>query len=369
MGPDIALAASARDWSDRVHAHLVDHGGGLVRARVMGREQALAERFEILLIDDICSFLTPRLVEDLARLGRQVVGVYSPDDGPDAKRRLLECGVAAVVEAEAPPEEILAVVRQALAVQPVVAKHRHDAVDRGSRIVVGGPPGGVGVTEVAIALSHSLAEVGAAAAVVDIDQAWPSIAQRLSLPLHPNLRSAVDMAHRRASGTATDALMHAKGFSVLGGVANPDGAAPVRLSDLALVLDDLGGDLDWIVIDAGTGLSSFQLEAAESADLVIGVGAGTPVGVTRLIKWARRIIESVDPGRMLVAVNRVARSRFTQGEIGIEIAAALPGVTSVVLPEDAHVGDAAWSGEPAVKGHFATTVRRFARFLVTERVR
>ena len=103
MGPQLALAASARDCPDRLHRFLMDHGGGRVRSRVMGPEQAMADDFDVILIDDICSFLTPRLVVRLRDSGKEVVGVFSPADGPDAKRRLLECGITDVIESDAPP--------------------------------------------------------------------------------------------------------------------------------------------------------------------------------------------------------------------------------------------------------------------------
>jgi hypothetical protein len=67
----------------------------------MGPEQAMADQFDVLLIDDVCSFLTPRLVRGLRDRGREVVGVYSPADAPDAKRHLLESGITDVIESNA----------------------------------------------------------------------------------------------------------------------------------------------------------------------------------------------------------------------------------------------------------------------------
>ena len=103
MAPDVAFAASARDWPDRIHRHMLDHGGARVVARLMGSEQVLASRFDVLLIDDICSFLTPRLVSLVKERGSGVLGVFDPGDGPDAKRRLLECGISDVIESGAEP--------------------------------------------------------------------------------------------------------------------------------------------------------------------------------------------------------------------------------------------------------------------------
>ena len=109
---EIALAVSTRQWSEHLHRFLVDHGGARVRLHVMQPGDAFSERFDVLLIDDICSFLSPHLVEKLNRADRRVVGVYDPDEFPDGKDRLLACDVTEVIEAHADPEEFLALVGQ-----------------------------------------------------------------------------------------------------------------------------------------------------------------------------------------------------------------------------------------------------------------
>ncbi len=80
--------------ADRVHRFLSDHGGARVRAQVLTPEDALAEDYQVLIIDDICSFLTPRLVAEVQRQGRLVLGVFDPSDPPDAKERSarMRCG-------------------------------------------------------------------------------------------------------------------------------------------------------------------------------------------------------------------------------------------------------------------------------------
>ena len=109
---EIALAVSTRQWSAHLHRFLVDHGGARVRLYVMQPQDAFSEEFDVLLIDDICSFLSPHLVEKLNRAGHRVVGVYSPAEFSDGKDRLLACGVTEVIESDAGPEEFLALIDQ-----------------------------------------------------------------------------------------------------------------------------------------------------------------------------------------------------------------------------------------------------------------
>ncbi|MEX0657860.1 MAG: hypothetical protein WD080_01885, partial [Egibacteraceae bacterium] len=77
--PEIALAASPRDWAQRLHRHLADHGGARVRATVLHPHDALAETYAVLVVDDTTSFLSHRLLDELRRTGRRVLGVYDPD--------------------------------------------------------------------------------------------------------------------------------------------------------------------------------------------------------------------------------------------------------------------------------------------------
>src|SRR5690554_6367891 len=95
--PELELAASARAWPDRLHRHLLDHGGARIAGRILTATQSLDTAYDGLLVNDVCSFLSPGLVDRLRRDGWQVLRVFDSGDGPDAKRRLLECGIADVI--------------------------------------------------------------------------------------------------------------------------------------------------------------------------------------------------------------------------------------------------------------------------------
>ena len=191
--PDIALAASAREWPDRLHRHLLDHGGGRVTGRIMGPEQAADAEYDVLLIDDICSFLTPRLVSAVKERGAEVIGVFLPADGSDAKRRLLECGISDVIETQASAEEFVEHARAAIAHRVVVDDEAPAARATPFTIGITGAAGGVGISELAVNLS-SLVGDRVAVSLIDADPKFPSLAQRLGAPLHPNIRSVLDQA-------------------------------------------------------------------------------------------------------------------------------------------------------------------------------
>ncbi len=356
MGPELALAASARDWPDLVHRFLLDHGGGRVRARVMGAEQALATEYQVLVIDDVCSFLSPRLVRRLREQGKGVLGVFSPEDGPDAKRRLLECGISDVIEADARPEEFLQAIAATLSQSAPAPEQEITVFHSAFRVAVLSAATGAGGTEVAIALAASLA-LTRDVILIDLDQAHPGIAQRLDLPPHPNLRTAVDLAHHDQERLPS-AVARKGALNVVGGVpgATPNGAVPrIEIDGL---LEDLGQVHPTLVLDLGE-LTDSQPPVAQAQ---LMVGEASPVGLTRLAHAVERA-SSVGPRDLVAVVNRTAGGPHRRDDIRDELARAIPGVPTILLPEDRRIERAAWNGEFSRTGPFAKAVGRIAALI------
>jgi MinD-like ATPase involved in chromosome partitioning or flagellar assembly len=355
-GPELALAASTRDWADRLHRFLLDHGGGRVTSRIMGADQAASDHYEVLVIDDICSFLTPRLVRSIRQSGREMIGVYNPADAPDAKRHLLECGITDVIESDAAPEEFLSVAAGTLA-------HRQPTQDpvvrtsKSFRIGVLGPLGGVGVTEVAIglarALSHTLSTV-----LIDLDQTTPSIAQRLDLPLHPNLLSAVDISHH--GGRLDEAMIESDGLRIIGGLAAPGSmeVAPVEVEGL---LEEVGASGPAVVV-ADLGVLSPDRLGLPTFNGLIVVGSSNPVGLSRLVRLVQAVTIIAGGADVVAVGNRTAGGR-REFETRAELTRLLPGVPVAILPEDRGMERAAWEGVTLTRGMFARSMERMATLI------
>lgn len=359
--PDIAMAASARDWPDRLHRFILDHGGGRVVNRVMSAEQATGSSFDVLLIDDVCSFLSPRLVSLVKQSGREVIGVYLPEDGSDAKRRLLECGISDVIETEASPEEFLSKMRATMAHRVPTGPSEWVAESSAFRIGVTGACEGVGITEISIALALSISR-SVDTVLVDLDSKWPSVAQRLDLPLHPNIRTAIDHALHRPDRLA-EALQDLEGLAVLGGRGDAGHGAEISRADALMLLDALGSSTEVLVVDLGP-MTEVAAALIREFDTVMVVGTGTPVGVGRLIRTVG-IVRGRHPPTSLVAVaNKTARGGFQRSEVVAEIGRALPDVPVVTLPVDPGIEEAAWNGTVTGKGRFSRAVDDVARLLI-----
>ncbi|MEX0864640.1 MAG: hypothetical protein WD269_07175 [Acidimicrobiia bacterium] len=360
MSVELAMAASARDWPDRLHRHVLDHGGARVAGRLMGATQCVDTEFDVLLIDDVCSFLSPRLVGLLRGQGKAVVGVCDPGDGLDAKRRLLECGISDVIDSAAGADDLLVKALSAAA-DHLDSPANAESSDPGGRAIgVLGVTDGVGATEVAVAVATSLAQ-RAPVTLVDLDPAWPSVAQRLDLPPHPNLRSLVDVA---LHGGDIESAIHSRGpLRVIGGSAWQRSANPIPHHEITMVLETLAELPGILVADLGAEERA-QGVVIKGFESLILVAAGDPIGLARLFKIRERFDGLVDRGQVLVAINKTPRRRFYRSEIAFEVRSTIGGLPSVLLPFDEGIAASVWEGKPASKGGFAHEVSRITALVL-----
>lgn len=370
---ELALALSVRRWADDLHRFLADHGGARVRVTAMGPEDLLTEAYDVLLIDDICSFLTPRLVHVVRSSGRQVVGVYDPAEFPEGKDRLLECGVSDVVEADAHPDEFVRIVNRAAEMivtitananvfSPAESDPEQASETPGQSLVVGGPSGGSGATEVAIGIADRLARWEKSVVLLDADDHAPSLAQRLGLPLYPNIRTALDVMEQRTSSVES-VVQPAGSFGVLCGLPNITDWAEVRPMGVVDLVDELRLVFDHVVINIGSQIEGFgqgdfgerygiSRSVLRSADRVVAVGLGLPVGITRLLEWVSIASRIRDARPVDVLINRAPRDQFRRGELIEEFTRSYQPASFGFLPEDPAVAQAAWEGDVIDKGKF-----------------
>jgi MinD-like ATPase involved in chromosome partitioning or flagellar assembly len=323
----------------------------------MGPEQAVADEYDVLFIDDVCSFLTPRLVRSLRGLGREIVGVYNPADAPDAKRHLLDCGIADVIESEASADEFLSIAEGTLVVRRPA---RLTVVPRSGpfRVGVFGPLGGVGVTEVAIALAFCL-NGARPTALLDLDQANPSVAQRLDLPLHPNLMTAVDSAHH--SGRIGEALIDCQGLAIVGGLAT-QGSHELSPVEIDGVMAEVGG-VGFDVLVADLGASRADRLGSLLFDALIAVGLASPIGMARLVRTIQAVLASAGGSDLVAAVNRAGRGGRRRLEVRAEMVRLIPQIPVVLFPEDRSLERAAWDGKHLDRGPFLRSVSRVAELI------
>lgn len=378
-GPDIAIVVSPRSWAERLHRFTADHGGARVRARVLEAREAIDHDYAVLVVEDLTSFLTPRAVEELHARGRRILGVFEPTE-PWGRQRLEELGVDETAPTDTAPEELLRIIESLAAGieldREIIALVDEPDADpppgstpgpdqRGAVTVLAGPPGGPGATEVAIGLAAELSGRGEHVVLVDADEIAPSLAQRLGLALHPNLRTAIDAVEHRA-GDLAGALQRIgrAPVEVLTGLADASDRHDVRASELIAVLDELSARYTSVIVNVGHLLEVGRHDSRRGltaavlgrADRIVGIGAPTPVGVARLLAWTADVRSVAPLAALHLAVNRTPPGRFKRGELAQEIRRTVHVRSLVFLPEDTRVERAAWDGRVVASGPFTRAV-------------
>lgn len=384
--PEVAMVASPRGWAQRLHRHLADHGGARVRATVLHPHDTLAEHYDVLIVDDTTSFLSARLVGELRHTGRRVLGIYDPED-PRGKGELVELGVDTVLACDAATEAFLEAVASLAAEagagaptpEETVAAHAPPAAepaappaDSGQVTVVGGPPGGCGVTEVAVALAACVGRRGDACVLVDADEVAPSLAQRLGLPPYPNLRLAVEAVERLAGhlGETLTAVNDGQ-FWALPGLARATDWPQVRPTEVVEMSRQLGRPGVHVLVNVGHRLEDLAGAGCPpryactrallaAADTVVGVGSATPVGVARLLEWIADVGALADGAPLHLVVNRCPASAYRRAEVEAELRRSVAPASLTFAPLDKRVEAAAWRAGLAAPGPFTRAVDALA---------
>ncbi len=395
--PSVALAHSTRRWVQELHFFLMDHGGALVRGYVVSPDDALAESYDVLLVDDVTSFLSRRLIATLRGRGVRIIGVYDETDARGAgKQRLLELGVDEALVATTPPSEFLEVITKLAG--PFVEEDseleglleglgartgaaRPSRVDlpatdppsgRGRVIAVAAATGGAGATEVSIGLAAATRARGIATVLCDTDEQAPAVAQRLALPLHPNIRTAVDAVHHQTTTLdATLTRVANLGIEVLCGLPNPRDWYELRAGEVAEVVAELARSRPCVVANVGPrvddlpnlgGPARFGVTRAITsiADALVLVGIASPVGARRIIDWladARTLIHATP---VHLVINQYPGGTFALGELESELRRTITPRSVSVIPYDKRVLRASWEGEGVAKGPFVKAIDRLA---------
>jgi hypothetical protein len=238
--------------------------------------------------------------------------------------------------------------------------------------VVGGPPGGCGATELAVALTHRLSRLGPTV-LIDADEVSASVAQRLGLPLLPNLRSAFDALNHRPDMLGKTLIPFDR-FMVLTGLSGERDWMEIRPGQIDDLLTELCGQFRHVVVNSGslleqvgfadTGRFGITRQVLTLADSLVGVGLPSPVGITRLLSWAAGAAALNPTAPVHLVVNRRPRSRYRRAEVMEEIDRAIPGAAISFTPDDPAVESAAWTGSLVSSGLYVRTVRKLADRIV-----
>lgn len=310
--------------------------------------------------------------EAVARLtaaGLAVVAVIRAGDD-EAVRRMRQLGVVDVVSADAPVDEIIAIVCSAPQGVDIETASQHllslpdesspsHGRPLGRVLTVWGPTGAPGRTMVAVTLAAEAAHRGTETLLVDADTYGAAVAQVLGLlDESPGLLAATRAANAGQldeDSLARFARQVAPGLRVLTGSPRPDRWSEVRASSLEVVLEAARSLAELTIVDVGFCLEQDEelvydtaaprrnaatLAALSAADIVLAVGSADPVGLQRLLRSLPEA-RSLTTGEVRIVLNRVRRTSAGQFAELVQRHAALTPIAS--LPYDHAACDLALS--------------------------
>ncbi|MFZ4515231.1 MAG: hypothetical protein ACOYN3_02880 [Acidimicrobiia bacterium] len=375
--PEVAIVFTPEPWVGTLHHFLADHGGARVREIVMDQRLALEDGYDVLVVSHRWPALTRSFVRQLHDRNRKVLGVYDGDE-PTSRVFLANLGVDGVVASAAPMAEFLEAIEvitpdRISPLTETVFGESEPAPShaRGLVIAIGGPTG-AGKTEVACAL-HQLAQPGTHV-LVDADDLAPAVAQRMSLAIEPNIRTAID-AVAFGLGHLETVTQTAPTGAIVCGIPNVTAWGQVRAPEVIDVIDELAAHFAFVLVDVSGQLEDLDTtprernavtrSVIERADRIAVVVDANPRGIARAINWAAEFRGLATHATTHAILNRTTRDRFRRSECIDELQRAFTFNSIHVVPEDVRVSRAHWEGTAVAKGPFLRSMRPIAATLFT----
>lgn len=316
---------------------------------------------EIVVVAATERHLTSRLLAVCDEAGVRVLALVAGDAD---RRRAAGIGLLELAAIDATWPDIEA----ALAVlHPLVAEATPEP-QTGTVIAVWGPAGAPGRTTLAINIAAEIAAAGFSVALGDVDTHAGSVAAALGmLDESPGFAAACRLAgadglNRAELERISQRYSSGHGsFWVLTGIGRPSRWPELSAARVAGTIAQCRTWVDYTVLDTGFSLENDEeissdlfaprrnaasLTALREADRIIAVGAADPVGLSRFLRAHVDLVETVAPGRVIVAVNKIRASAIgpaPAGQVsqtlyrfgGIEPAAMIPfdqaGLDSAIL--------------------------------------
>jgi DNA-binding response OmpR family regulator len=228
------------------------------------------------------------------------------------------------------PAELQARLRAVL-----VRSTRREPVPEKRACVIGflGAKGGVGTTTVAVNAAAGLLKQSAGDVMLaDLGPGSGSLALYLRLrPGRGGIQRLLSQPAKDITGRMIELELasHPSGLRVLPGQLAPMGAAAALTSEhMRVVLDQLGGMCDWLVLDLGMGLSEATRCALKRCDHVVLVTEPDAITMRLVEELLNLLVRDVGVERHNVSagvVNRAAATEITaladlEDELGISIA-------------------------------------------------
>jgi pilus assembly protein CpaE len=285
--PRILLLDADVAAGDRLAAVLVRLGHATTQVTDPLEAIRRAGEFQLVVVDEVGEADAIEVVRELRATPEAatipVLAVCRSDD-VEERIKFLEAGADDAIakpfddrELEARLDALLLRFQRSTLLGSSAVDHEPVTGDTRRIIVVHSPKGGVGTTTIAVNLAAVIARTHPdRVAIVDLDFDFGQVATHLNLDTRSTLVDAVrdELSLRDPDVLRTLLGRHTSGLLVLPGAAAPfstDGSAPVSIDRQAIttLLATLARALDYVVVDAGSGLDARTEAVLEMADAIV----------------------------------------------------------------------------------------------------
>ncbi|MCW2695368.1 MAG: flpE [Modestobacter sp.] len=302
---------------------------------------------------------------DVALPGTSVVLVA--EGGPELWVAAMRAGIRDVLGPDADPGDVAAVVRRAAtlaAAHEEAGQHAATQADDHRVIVVASPQGGAGKTTVATNLAVGLARAAVGSTVlVDLDVQFGDVAGALAMTPEYTLPDTVQGA------ASYDPLVlktflgrHPSGLHVLAGSDSPAAGDAVTADQVGRLLDTLGREFRYVVVDTAPGLTAHTLTALEQAtDLVLVSRLDVPG-----VRGMRKELDVLTELHLLPAARHLVLNAVESagGLSTTDVEDTLGAPLDVVLPRHSAVPVSTNTGVPLLHGDNRDPVTRGLQAMV-----
>lgn len=267
----------------------------------------------------------------------------------DLLRQAMRAGITDVVEYTAPPAEIEAALRTAVALsmRQLVSSKDEDAKQRGDVITIFSTKGGVGKTVVSTNLAVALAEMKKSVVLVDLDLQFGDVGIVLGLQPTRTIIGAVQSAEKLDTDMLNGFLVdHPSGLKVLLAPTQPEDAEMVTASRIDRILRLLASQFDYVVIDTPPILDEAVLTAIDRSTRVIAITMMDVASIKNSRISLQKLKQLGYNGSLVQVLLNRADSKVHLRPESVEDAIGMP--ISYRLPSDAQVPRAVNKGVPVV---------------------
>lgn len=381
MEPRLLVGATQDGWVTDLTQWVSEHGGAQLVGQALTPNDADDVDFDVLVLDSWSSLLTRRMVDQVQRDGRAVLVLVNSERPEAEDNRLTDLGVTISMPVSAEAERIVSRAAEVAAVRKFIDTElddpfptQDDASDHGDDHRLFVVTGADGVTEIAVNLASRLARSDRETVLVDLDTVHPAIAQRLDLPILPNLLIASDHIRNGRFGS-NSVVAHSTGLDVIPGLANPREWDELSLIDAGELLNGLLEQYavtvavvhsmleDLAPLSGLEGRFDVGRHTVEKADEVLVTASGSPMGLVRALNTISDV-RNLTQVPVHVAVNRMPSDGFMRNEWTRELERTFTPGSIRYLPIDSRVPKAAWDGRLLDRGAFSKAIGQVTADLV-----